>query len=322
MRIVVKVGTSTLAHSTGRLNIRHTEDLVKVLSDLKNAGHEVILVSSGAIGMGVGKLSLPSRPGDMATKQACAAVGQCELMYTYDRLFTAYNHNVAQILLTGVDVEHEGRRLNFQNTLSRLQGRYARAGLFHCMQTGSSGFRFQDAVRHGHAVFMAQGEMCPQAVCFHPLGAPAGKAIDRCPAGQADGFDLAEGEGLPQTGARRLEESLLGRKVRRRAGHGMGGASGRVLFFCQRQAQCRLLRRAEHPACKDRAMGAQQALFHPRNAAQVAADSVDHEKPPERENSLRSFYSNFQKFLFKVCKFQLGILKSAFISCTMGYKFQ
>ena len=82
MRIVVKVGTSTLAHSTGRLNIRHTEDLVKVLSDLKNAGHEVILVSSGAIGMGVGKLSLPTRPGDMATKQACAAVGQCELMYT------------------------------------------------------------------------------------------------------------------------------------------------------------------------------------------------------------------------------------------------
>ena len=120
MRIVVKVGTSTLAHSTGRLNIRHTEDLVKVLSDLKNAGHEVILVSSGAIGMGVGKLSLPTRPGDMATKQACAAVGQCELMYTYDRLFTAYNHNVAQILLTGVDVEHEGRRLNFQNTLTRL----------------------------------------------------------------------------------------------------------------------------------------------------------------------------------------------------------
>ena len=119
MRIVVKVGTSTLAHSTGRLNIRHTEDLVKVLSDLKNAGHEVILVSSGAIGMGVGKLSLPTRPGDMATKQACAAVGQCELMYTYDRLFTAYNHNVAQILLTGVDVEHEGRRLNFQNTLTR-----------------------------------------------------------------------------------------------------------------------------------------------------------------------------------------------------------
>ena len=89
MRIVVKVGTSTLAYGTGRLNIRHTEQLVKVLSDLKNEGHEVILVSSGAIGMGVGKLSLPQRPKDTASKQACAAVGQCELMYTYDRLFNA-----------------------------------------------------------------------------------------------------------------------------------------------------------------------------------------------------------------------------------------
>ena len=73
MRIVVKVGTSTLAYPTGRLNIRHAEELVKVLSDLKNEGHEVILVSSGAIGMGVGKLSLPARPKDPTTKQACAA---------------------------------------------------------------------------------------------------------------------------------------------------------------------------------------------------------------------------------------------------------
>ena len=120
MRIVIKVGTSTLAHSTGRLNIRHTEELVKVLSDLKNAGHEVILVSSGAIGMGVGKLSLSARPTDMSSKQACAAVGQCELMYTYDRLFSAYDHTVAQILLTGVDIEHASRRENIQNTLTRL----------------------------------------------------------------------------------------------------------------------------------------------------------------------------------------------------------
>ena len=120
MRIVAKVGTSTLAHATGRLNIRHVEQLVKVLSDLKNAGHEMILVSSGAIGMGVGKLNLPGRPGDMPTKQAAAAVGQCELMYTYDRLFTQYNHTVAQILLTGEDVEHPSRRENFENTLERL----------------------------------------------------------------------------------------------------------------------------------------------------------------------------------------------------------
>ena len=120
MRIVVKVGTSTLAHATGRLNIRHVEELVKVLSDLKNAGHEIILVSSGAIGMGVGKLNLPGRPFDMPTKQAAAAVGQCELMYTYDKLFANYNHTVAQILLTGDDIDHEDRRRNFQNTLFRL----------------------------------------------------------------------------------------------------------------------------------------------------------------------------------------------------------
>ncbi len=120
MRIVVKVGTSTLAHPTGRLNVRHVEELVKVLSDLKNAGHEVVLVSSGAIGMGVGKLNLPGKPSDMPTKQAAAAVGQCELMYTYDKLFSQYNHTVAQILLTGDDVDHEDRRRNFENTMARL----------------------------------------------------------------------------------------------------------------------------------------------------------------------------------------------------------
>jgi len=120
MRIVVKVGTSTLAHPTGRLNIRHVEELVKVLSDLKNAGHEVVLVSSGAIGMGVGKLNLPGKPADMPTKQAAAAVGQCELMYTYDKLFAQYNHTVAQILLTGEDIDHTDRRQNFENTIYRL----------------------------------------------------------------------------------------------------------------------------------------------------------------------------------------------------------
>ena len=120
MRVVVKVGTSTLTHSTGHLNIRHIENLCKVLSDLKNAGHEIILVSSGAIGMGVGKLSLKERPTDMPTKQAAAAVGQCELMYTYDRLFSEYNHTVAQILLTAEDMTHSDRHDNFRNTLLRL----------------------------------------------------------------------------------------------------------------------------------------------------------------------------------------------------------
>ena len=120
MRIVVKVGTSTLAHATGRLNIRHVEELVKVLSDLKNAGHQIILVSSGAIGMGVGKLNLPGKPSDMPSKQAAAAVGQCELMYTYDKLFLQYSHTVAQVLLTGEDVDHPERRENFENTMERL----------------------------------------------------------------------------------------------------------------------------------------------------------------------------------------------------------
>lgn len=120
MKIVVKVGTSTLAHATGRLNIRHVEELVKVLSDLKNAGHQIILVSSGAIGMGVGKLNLPGKPSDMPTKQAAAAVGQCELMYTYDKLFLQYSHTVAQVLLTGEDVDHPERRENFENTMERL----------------------------------------------------------------------------------------------------------------------------------------------------------------------------------------------------------
>lgn len=120
MRIVIKIGTSTLAHKTGRLNIRRTERLCKVMSDLKNAGHEIILVSSGAIGMGVGKLSLSERPSDIPTKQAAAAIGQCELMYTYDKLFSQYNHTVAQILITGDDIDHKDRRANIQNTMFRL----------------------------------------------------------------------------------------------------------------------------------------------------------------------------------------------------------
>ncbi len=120
MRIVIKIGTSTLAHSTGLLNILRVEELCKVMSDLKNAGHQVILVSSGAIGMGAGKLGLTSKPTDIPTKQAAAAVGQCELMYTYDRLFSKYNHTVAQILLTGDDIEHTDRKQNFTNTMRRL----------------------------------------------------------------------------------------------------------------------------------------------------------------------------------------------------------
>ena len=120
MRIVIKIGTSTLTHKSGRENIRRIEELCKTVSDIKNAGEEVILVSSGAIGMGVGKLNLGERPRDIAGKQACAAVGQCELMYIYDKQFSAYNHTVAQILLTAPDLKNEDRHEKFKNTMSKL----------------------------------------------------------------------------------------------------------------------------------------------------------------------------------------------------------
>ena len=120
MKITVKVGTSTLTHKTGRLNIRRVEELCKVLSDVKNAGHDIVLVSSGAIGMGVGKLNMAEKPQDMPTKQAAAAVGQCELMYVYDNLFQEYNHTVGQILITGEDLADSVRHENFTNTLNRL----------------------------------------------------------------------------------------------------------------------------------------------------------------------------------------------------------
>ena len=120
MRIVIKIGTSTLAYATGQLNIRRVEALCKTMSDIRNAGHELILVSSGAIGMGVGKLGLRQRPQDIPGKQAAAAVGQCELMYIYDKLFSEYHHTVAQLLITADNLTNETRHGNFTNTLNRL----------------------------------------------------------------------------------------------------------------------------------------------------------------------------------------------------------
>lgn len=120
MRIVIKIGTSTLTYENGCLNLRRIEALCRGISDLKNAGNQVILVSSGAIAMGVGKLHLSGKPTDLAGKQACAAVGQCELMYAYDKLFGEYNHTVAQILLTAPDLESEDRNAKFVSTVSRL----------------------------------------------------------------------------------------------------------------------------------------------------------------------------------------------------------
>ena len=119
-RIVIKIGTSTLTYETGRINIRRFEGLCKVLSDIKNSGREVVLVSSGAVGVGVAKLGLPCRPKDTPSKQAAAAVGQCELMYLYDKLFLEKSHKVAQVLLTRDVIEVENRAQNARNTFERL----------------------------------------------------------------------------------------------------------------------------------------------------------------------------------------------------------
>ena len=119
-RVVVKVGTSTLTYENGRLNLRRIETLVRVLSDIKNSGKELILVTSGAIGVGTGQLGLKERPKDVVGKQAAAAVGQCELMYSYDKQFSTYGHVTAQVLLTLDVVEDEQRKRNVVNTINRL----------------------------------------------------------------------------------------------------------------------------------------------------------------------------------------------------------
>lgn len=119
-RIVVKVGTSTLTYKTGMTNIRHMEELVKVLSDIHNSGVQVVLVTSGAIGVGIGKLGLQSRPDDTSGKQAAATVGQCELMFMYDKMFSEYGQTIGQLLITKEDADDEKRRQNLINTFERL----------------------------------------------------------------------------------------------------------------------------------------------------------------------------------------------------------
>lgn len=120
IRTVVKVGTSTLTYDNGKINYRRVESLCKVLSDLHNSGEQILLVSSGAIGVGMGKTGLKQRPDETKKKQALAAIGQCELMFMYDKLFGEYNHSVAQILLTADAVETESKRQNINNTIDEL----------------------------------------------------------------------------------------------------------------------------------------------------------------------------------------------------------
>lgn len=119
-RIVIKVGTSTLTYDTGKINLRQINNLARVLSDLRNQGYEVVLVSSGAIGVAMGKLGMKSRPADTRIKQSLAAVGQCELMSLYDKMFSEYHNTVAQILLTRSDVDSEKRSKHTEDTFNAL----------------------------------------------------------------------------------------------------------------------------------------------------------------------------------------------------------
>ena len=119
-RIVVKVGTSTLTYDTGKLNFSRIDKLARVLSDLVNQNREVILVTSGAIGVGVDKLKLKEKPKTVRGKQAAAAVGQCELMHIYSKFFSEYGHIVGQILLTRDVVENSHTRQNVINTFETL----------------------------------------------------------------------------------------------------------------------------------------------------------------------------------------------------------
>lgn len=119
-RIVVKVGTSTLTYEHGTMNLKLIDRLSMVLSDLRNQGKEIILVSSGAQGIALGKLGLAEKPKDTKGKQAIAAVGQCELMYLYDKMFSGYNNTVAQVLLTREDIAIPRRKRNIQNTVTTL----------------------------------------------------------------------------------------------------------------------------------------------------------------------------------------------------------
>lgn len=119
-RIVIKIGTSTLAHPTGRLNLRRFEQIVTVISDLKNMGKEIVIVSSGAIGVGAGTMGLKERPREKIEKQAAAAVGQCELMNMYSKSFAQYGHKVAQILLTKDVLKGKVAKTNARNTFMRL----------------------------------------------------------------------------------------------------------------------------------------------------------------------------------------------------------
>lgn len=119
-RIVVKVGTSTLTHSSGSLHLERLDKLARVLSDIRNGGRDVLFVTSGAIGAGSSALNFSKKPDTVSGKQAAAAVGQCRLMHVYDKLFSEYGRHVAQILVTRADLTEPRRSASLLGTLEEL----------------------------------------------------------------------------------------------------------------------------------------------------------------------------------------------------------
>ena len=120
-RIVIKVGSSTLTHKdTGNLNYAQLEKLVRAISNLKNSGKEVILVSSGAVAVGRETLKIGTRPKTMPEKQACAAIGQCKLMMNYYKLFSEYGQIASQVLMTKYSIDHKKSYHNLQNALLEI----------------------------------------------------------------------------------------------------------------------------------------------------------------------------------------------------------
>ncbi len=119
-RIVVKIGSSSLSHPNGGLNFHKIDALTMVLSDIKNSGKDVILVTSGAVSAGVAKLKMKNRPTSMKEKQAAASVGQSELMFIYDKFFAQYGQTIAQLLITKTVMSDETLRYNATNTLETL----------------------------------------------------------------------------------------------------------------------------------------------------------------------------------------------------------
>lgn len=121
-RLVIKIGTSSLTYSTGYLNYHHIEEMVSVVCDLKNMGHEVVLVTSGAVGVGLGKINLNKKPEESAKKRALAATGQSGLMAIYEELFNVYNQRVAQVLLTKSAIKDPNSYANIENAFNEMFG--------------------------------------------------------------------------------------------------------------------------------------------------------------------------------------------------------